>query len=263
MVKKTAAIHRLQLYEADDNQRLVGDRWITMTNALTRAGQGLTLAEKRVVMLAVSTLDSAKPIKYGEEEPSSKVTASAYAAEFDLDMRTAYDQLQSTAKNLYERSINYFAPAYNRKGEEIKPAKVKSRWVYKIQYHEGEGWVELFWSPDILKHLRGIKKQFTSYQLKHATALRSIYSWRLLELITRFESTGWAEYTVEDFAASMDATDKQKSNFNNIKRRIIEPAVKELIEKDNWLIEWKPIKTGKKVMAIRFDFERNPQRSLF
>jgi plasmid replication initiation protein len=61
----------------------------------------------------------------------------------------------------------------------------------------------------------------------------------------------------------MEATEKQQSDFNNIKRRIIEPAIKELTEKDNWIIKWQPIKSGRKVTALRFDFERNPQERLF
>jgi plasmid replication initiation protein len=71
-----------------------------------------------------------------------------------------------------------------------------------------------------------------------------------------------AEYTIEDFATSMDATEKQRENFNNIKRRIIEPAVKELTQKDGWLIEWEPIKAGRKVKSVRFTFSRNPQGQL-
>jgi plasmid replication initiation protein len=107
-----------------------------------------------------------------------------------------------------------------------------------------------------------LKRQFTSYQLQQASALRSVYSWRLLELLTRFESTGWAEYTIEDFATAMDATEKQRTDFNNIKRRMIEPAVRELCEKDGWLIQWRAIKAGRKVRAIRFDFARDPQHRL-
>ena len=68
-----------------------------------------------------------------------------------------------------------------------------------------------------------------------------------------------AEYTIEDFCTSMEATEKQKQNFAKIRTKIIEPAVKELIEKDGWLIEWKPIKTGRKVSKLRFDFKKNPQ----
>jgi plasmid replication initiation protein len=77
----------------------------------------------------------------------------------------------------------------------------------------------------------------------------------------RFESTGWAEYTIEDFKTSMDAP-ASLSDFGQVKRRIIEPAVKELTEKDGWIIQWRPIKAGRKVKAVRFDFMRDPQLRL-
>ena len=135
------------------------------------------------------------------------------------------------------------------------------RWDRDCRYHEGEGWVELYWWPRLLPYLTGIRKQFTSYQLQQASALRSVYSWRLLELLLRFESTGMAEYTIEDFKASMDAP-PSLSDFGQVKRRIIEPAVKELNDKDGWVIQWQPIKAGRKVAKVRFTFKRDPQGRL-
>lgn len=122
--------------------------------------------------------------------------------------------------------------------------------------------MQLAWWPELVPSLVGLRKQFTTYQLQQASALRSAYSWRLLELLARFKSTGIAEYTIEDFAASMDATEKQKADFGKIRTKIIEPAIKELTQKDNWLIEWEPIKAGRKVKAIRFTFKRDPQGKL-
>jgi plasmid replication initiation protein len=136
------------------------------------------------------------------------------------------------------------------------------RWVGRATYQQGEGWIEVAWWPELLPHLTGLKKQFTSYQLQQTSALRSVYSWKLLELLMRFESTGWAEYTVEDFAEAMEATEKQRGDFGKIRTKIIEPAVAELVEKDNWIIEWKPIKAGRRVKSVRFDFRRNPQGRL-
>jgi plasmid replication initiation protein len=135
-------------------------------------------------------------------------------------------------------------------------------WVGRATYQKGEGWVELAWWPELIPHLTGIKQQFTTYQLKQASALRSIYSWRLLELLTRFKSTGIAEYSIDDFATAVDATLKQRQNFAKIRTQIIEPAIKELNEKDGWKIEWKPVKAGRKVKAVRFTFERDPQGRL-
>ena len=100
------------------------------------------------------------------------------------------------------------------------------RWVGQVHYQKTEGWVELYWWPKLLPHLTGLKRQFTTYQLQQASALRSAYSWKLLELLMRFQGTGRAEYTIEDFCTSMEATPKQRENFAAIRRRIIEPAVK-------------------------------------
>ncbi|ENH1662768.1 replication initiation protein [Escherichia coli] len=261
MEKKTPAQHALENYKASDLERSSGERWVTMQNALIRAGQGLSLSEKRLVMLAVSTLDSRKSYRTSDI-PTTRITAAEYAETYNVDINTAYDQLQSGAKQLYNRSITFFEPAYKRNGKPLKPIQVNMRWVGEAHYHKTEGWVELYWWPRLLPYLTGIRKQFTSYQLQQASALRSMYSWRLLELLLRFESTGVAEYTIEDFCASMDATEKQKANFNNIKRRIIEPAVKELNDKDGWVIDWEPIKAGRKVAKVRFTFKRDPQGRL-
>lgn len=255
------ALHRAESYDADDLERSTGERWVTMSNALTRAGHGLTLSEKRLVMLAVSKLDSVKVMRPGEMLPSVKITAAEYAETYGVDPNTAYEALQDAARNLFERKLTFYEPAYKRNGQPLKPIRNDMRWVGRCQYHEGEGWVQLAWWPDLVPSLVGIRKQFTSYQLQQASALRSTYSWRLLELLTRFKSSGVAEYTVEDFAASMDAP-PSLSDFGQIKRRIIEPAVKELTAKDGWLIEWEPIKAGRKVKAVKFVFRRNPQGTL-
>lgn len=238
-----------------------GRRWVTMSNALTRAAHGLTLAEKRIIAIAVSRLDSRKVLPPGEV-PRTRIMAADYAETFGLEAHTAYEQLQEAAKALYARSITFYEAAHRRSGKPLPPTRVQMRWVGEARYQKGEAWIEVAWWPPLLKHLTGLKKQFTSYQLQQASALRSLYSWKLLELLTRFESSGVAEYTTEDFREAMEAP-PSLSDFGQIKRRIIEPAVAELVEKDGWLIDWKPVKAGRRVKAVRFDFKRNPQGRLF
>lgn len=252
------------MYESrlEDDGELSGKRWISMSNALIRAGHGLSLAEKRLVAIALSKLDSRNRID-AVQPPATRITASEYAAHAQVSMDTAYDQLQEASERLLDRKITFFEPAHKRKGKPTEPKKVIMHWVGEIGYKKGEGWVELYWWTRLLPHITALKKQFTSYQLHQASTLRSIYSWRLFELLMRFESTGWAEYTIEDFCTSMDATEKQRSDFGNIKRRMIEPAVKELREKNGWIIDWEPSKReGRRVAALRFEFRRDPQGRL-
>ena len=232
---------------------------VTMNNALTRAGHGLSLSEKRLVMLAVSKLDSAKVMKAGEVLPSVKVTALEYARTYGLDPTSgaAYEALRDAAKSLFDRRITFFEPAHKRGGKALEATiRTDMRWVGKCKYHDGEGYVQLAWWPDLVPCLVGLKRQFTTYKLQQASALRSAYSWKLLELLSRFKSKGWAEYAIEDFRASMEAP-PSLTDFAQLKRRIIDPAVSELTEKDGWSIDWEPIKTGRKVSALRFTFTRN------
>lgn len=229
---------------------------VSMSNALTNAAQRLSLSEKRVMMFAVSKLDSFKA-DGGTPDGSVRLVAHEYAELFNVDANTAYEQLQACAESIITKQVSWFEPA--KKG----PKKIQINWLSKAEYHPGGGTVSLWFTSHIAPHLLLLKQQFTTYQLAQASALRSIYSWRLLELLSQYKSTGWRQISIDEFCHSMEATDKQRENFAAIRRKIIEPAVKELITKDGWLIDWEPIKVGRKVDALRFTFSRNPQQSLF
>lgn len=244
-----------------DSESSLGARYVNMSNALTRAAHGLTLSEKRVVAAAISKIESKQKVPVGNVM-KMRVSAKEFAETFDVSMDTAYDQLRSGARKLYERSITFYTAAYKRNGDAIEPTMTTARWISEASYQKGEGWVELEWTPRVLGCLTNIGGQFSSYQLEQASALRSAYSWRLLELLNRFKKEGWAHYSIEDFGVSMDATPVQKKNFAHMRLRVIEPAVKELREKDGWKIEWKTFKRGRKVVAVRFDFERDKQGRL-
>lgn len=248
-------------YDVNDINRPAGSRWVVMSNALTRASHNLTLTEKRIITAALSKLDS-RAMYNPTKPPVTRLTAQEYADTFGLDVSNVYEQLQAGALQLYNRSIHFFEPTEKRHGKPIQPRKSIMRWVGRATYTEKEGWIELAWWPELLPHVMALKERFTKYQLEQASAFRSIYSWRLLELLMRFKTTGWAQYSIEDFCKSMEATEKQQANFNNIKRRIIEPAVKELTEKDGWIIEWEPINAGRKVKGLSFKFEKSKQERL-
>jgi len=230
---------------------------VYIANALARSAQGLSLSEKRVVMCAVAKLESQRALTPGTTT-STRITAAEYAEHAECGMNAAYEALKSASDRIFERKISFFRPP-RKPSPSGKQVFVVMRWVcQKEEYHDREGWVELHWSPGILPYLTGLKSNFTKYQLQQASALRSIYSWRLLELLSQFNKTGWLEITIEEFAHAMEANEKQQSDFARMRTRMIEPAVKELTDKDGWLIQWKTIKAGRKVAALRFDFMRNP-----
>ena len=246
-------VSKAEHYDINAQTRQLGDNWVAMSNALTRAGHGLTLGEKRLVFCAISKIDSKRMLRPGEA-PTSRVTVADYVDVAKCEPSAAYEALQTAAKNLYNRTISFYVQAKNRKGRTADESITHMRWVGRATYKKTEGWVELAWWHEVLPHLIGLQKGFTQYQLRQTHALRSVYSWKLLELLIKFESTGWAQYTIDDFSTAMEATPKQRENFANIRRKIIEPAIKELTEKNGWNIQFRQIKAGRKVQALRFDF---------
>lgn len=238
----------------DDDERHLSERHVTLRNDLVAASHGLkTLAEQRIVKSCAAKLDS---VRLDAGRYRIKLTAAEYAETFQLDPTTAYEQLKSVSRSLLDRVIR--REEQGRRGLKVH----LDHWVSGITYHEGEAWVELRFSHEATPYLVMLRGNHTTYLLKQAAGLRSIYSWRLLEMLMQFKDTGWRQMDVEDFAQAMDAKPSHKKNFKELRRWIIEPAVRELTEKDGWLIEWEAIKAGRKVTALRFSFKRDPQGRL-
>jgi plasmid replication initiation protein len=85
----------------------------------------------------------------------------------------------------------------------------------------------------------------------------------LAYLLSQYASTGWRHIEQDEFHHVMETPNNYHTNFKDCRRWVVEPAVKELSEKDGWLmINWTPIKTGRKVTALRFEFKRDPQGRL-
>jgi plasmid replication initiation protein len=249
---------KLQHVRKLDPDQQLADLQINMSNALSRSAHGLSLSEKRIVAACIAKSDQVPNMTQVRQRGAWLVRLSAadYAETFGVDMNTAYEQLKGASENLYNRYIRTMRKS--RKGM----VEYKFRWVGGVRYHEGEGWVELDWWHEVVPHLFGLRAEFTSYKLQQASALRSSYSWRLFEVLQSWIGTGRYQPTIEDFCLAMDVPDSYTKNFKEIRRRVIEPAVSELIQKNNMLIEWSTVSAGRKVIGLDFKFRTNPQGRL-
>ena len=151
-----------------------------------------------------------------------------------------YEALQNASKRLADRYLTYH--------DEKRGTVSWMHWVGRATYHANEGWIELAWWHEMVPHLFQLRKQFTTYQLEQAAALRSIYSWRLLELLRQHadeDEEGELVIRHEDFCHAMQVPPSHVKHFGMLKRRILTPAVKELQDKDGWLITWEPKRSGR------------------
>lgn len=229
--------------------------YVSMSNELIRSAHGLTLGEKRLLTLAIAKIDSKRPVT--PEKMTARVDVSEFIHEFKITPQTAYEEVRHAAEQLMGRYIRFFHP--DKDGREIE---TRMQWVGRASYKKSEGWVELVFWHELSPMLFELKERFTSYKLDRVGGLRSMYSWRLFELLMQFKSTGKLQITVDEFSQIMETPKSIRANFANLRIKVIEPAIKEIREKDGLKVKWEPIKAGRKVKTLVFTFPREQQTAL-
>lgn len=232
------------------------ERNVNMSNALARSAHNLSLNEKRVIACGIASTnsmsgkDATLAVVHGGW--SIRITAMDFAEFAGLDKSNAYKQLRDAALSLKGRTWSI------QQGRKV----THFAWMGRIAYHDGEGWIELDFSSYTAPHLLALKSNFTSYKLSMGSALRSVYSWRLMECLLSWKSTGVWHVTLEDFQHAMSATASHKKNFGMLRRSVIDPAITELAATENLVISYKVIKAGRKVSSLIFEFEPHRQQTL-
>lgn len=239
----------------------IQERFVNMSNAVARSSQGLGLVEKRIIALGLAKTDSvpaADLARASREGWRIRFTAAEYAEAYDLTLEASYQQMQQAGEQFLKRTITRHEK--DHKGRLIVH---RYNWLTGTTYHKGEGWVEIRFSFEVAPHLLGLRSKFTSYKLKQAAALRSVYAWRLFECLQSWKKVGRWVVDIDDFIFIMEPPESIKKDFGQLRRRVIEPALKELREKDQIEINLDLVKAGRKVTGLCFTFRPNPQGDLF
>ena len=223
---------------------------VNIANDLNRSAQGLNVGEKRLLMLAISKLDSkAKPTILNATSARAVITVSEMVQTYDLNPDKAYQEAKKAAEGLMKRQVR------------LKPNDADSsliQWVGKSAYNKGEGWILIEFYYGLFPSLFELPKLFTSYKLNRASGLKSVYSWRLFELLMQFKSTGLLNIPIDEFNHALETPSTYK-DFSLLRARVIEPAVREIREKDGLAVNWEAVKAGRKVKALKFTFP--PERA--
>lgn len=216
------------------------DLVITRHNSLIEGSYKLNLDEQRLLYLCITKLDPRKALP---KDNSFTVTAKEFAEIFHIDEKSVYQQIEEAAKNLAERWLKTNDGKYRE----------QFRWVFGVRYHDDEGKVTLGFSPWVVPYLTSLKNQFTNLKLSYIANLKSIYSIRLLEFLMQFKATGKFIIDLQKFKDRLCIVNEYK-RFFDLKKRVIDVAVKELKEKSKLNINWKPIKVGRTIKQLEFVF---------
>jgi plasmid replication initiation protein len=219
-------------------------RKISKSNELVEASYNLTLWEQRLILAALSGLDSRKEISR-----DVVLTSSEYAELMQVPLKNAHRELYQATAKLYERSVII------KHDDHIE----EFRWIQrKAIYHKGEGKVSFTWSEDILTYISQLERRFTQYRLADVAKLNTSYAIRIYELLMRFNQTHERWIKLEDFKSLLQLENKYQL-FRDLNKRVIKPAIKEINQSSNLEVYYSTKKQGRKVVGLQFDFQEKKQ----
>lgn len=222
-------------------------------NVLINAAYTLTLAEQRLILLAVA--DAA-----GQPDVLKDMTvyAEQYANRFKVTRQAAYIALGEASKQLFERRFSY-----ERISSKGRPRQVVSRWIQRIEYGESEGLVKLRFADDVIPLLTDLQNRFTYYALEQVSCLTSVHAVRLYEMLIAWRSTGKTPvFEVADFRQQLGIEPDEYLRMEAFKRRVLDLAIKQINEHTDIKVSYEQHKKGRRIAAFSFTFtvrnERDP-----
>lgn len=222
---------------------------VYQSNKLIEASYTLTLNEKRLLLCAASLIDPRKPLP---KDGFLRISADTFASVFGMQTSYAYEPLKDASARLYERDIRRCV-----QGKVVE----KMRWVYHIKYRDGEGCVELGFSPTVLPHLTKLHDEFTSYQLRQIGGLNSFYSIRLYELMAQFYKIGTRDCALDRLRELLDLGEKYPS-VKDLQKYVLNPSLAEVNAETDLDVTMTAKRAGRKIVGFSFSIKKSDQLAL-
>jgi len=226
------------------------------SNYLIEASYKLSLAQMRVTYLGISKLFAGKPL---HSQRTQRIYAHEYAEIFGVDLSLAYRQIRDASDDLLRTIIT---TRKNADGSLIKNERLrKHQWLSHAIYADKEGFVDITFHEQMGQYLTILSKRYAELNFERLHGVKSVYTARLWELLIQYRNEGQRFIMLEDFRKWFEL-EKKYPLYSDLKKRVIEPSIKELEKKAELIISWDEKKRGRKVVGFDFIFEENAQLSL-
>jgi len=210
-------------------------------NKLITALYSLSLSEQQLLLLLISKIKS-------DEIMFQKYTISIdeYSETFNIKLKKARHQLL----NFTEK----FNKTLKIKDNETTE-KTEIKWLSMIEYDFEENQMSVEFSTDINLYLSSLKNKFTKYRLINIINLQSKYAIRLYELLAKQQNKTDKTFkiSVTELKELLNVETKYKS-FSHFHDKIIKPAIIQINEHSNFIVEYNTLKKSRSITSIKFKF---------
>ena len=212
----------------------------------------MSLAEVRIIQLAI--VDARETATGLSTDKPLRIDAIRYAEVFDTTRQNGYKRMKEAEETLFNRRFTYL-------DDNGKP--IKSRWLQQVQYHDGEGAIDLVFTLAVVEgisRINGLEQFFTSYLLEQTTQFDSVYSVRLYELLTQWRTAKKTPcFEIGVFREQMGLGVNEYKRMNDFKKRVLDLATDEINKKSDLKVKYENVKKGRKIVGFTFTVHEKPQ----
>lgn len=227
--------------DSSELARLRNQKVVKSNDLIQRRTHLLSVQEQKIVLFLISQL---KPDQNEFEYQTFDIVDFCDICGIDNHSGKNYSSLKAAIKSLSDRSLWVLGETERGTKETLM------RWLLKAEMEEGSGKIGVMIDPDMKPFLLELKERYTQFNLIYTLGMKSKYSLRLYEILKSYENINEpVNFSLERFKATV-GTDYDR--WQDIKRRIVEPAVKEITRMSDLSVMYATIKKGKAVVGLTF-----------
>ena len=222
------------------------DALVCKSNALIEASYRLSLYEQRIMLACIAQVRRDEPLT---DQQLYTVSAQQIAEMTGTKLGTTYQNLKAASERLFDRRVTLNEAPNGRGASKVR----LTRWVQEIVYQESMGSISMRFSTPMIPYLSQLTEQFTRYALSDVAQMTSAHAIRLYEILVQWRSIGRREVEIEWLREAMQLEDRY-SNIRDLKRWVLEPAIKQINEHSPLQVSWTQRKAGRKITHLVFDY---------
>ena len=112
----------------------------------------------------------------------------------------------------------------------------------------------------MIPYLTRLEVEFTSYRLEKIGKLTSAYAVRLYELLVQYLSLGKREFELADLRKTLGMSELEYQTMDNLKRRVIDIAVKQINAHTDITTSYTQSRTGRTITHLTFAIKSKPAK---
>ena len=229
-------------------QKISSKRQVVIANQINESRFKMTRAEQKLILYCIAMIDN----KDGRMQRTFEMDIKDFANFLEIKRKDFHKEMRKITADFAGKVFEIKQP--NGELHQIPALSI-------IKYKKGS--IEMKVNDQLAPYLLDLKSKFTKYSLQEVLKFKSGFSMRLYQLLAQYQNMQEVEFSLEKLRFCLNVDDGKLQRFFDFKKRVLEPARKEINEKSSLRFEYKEIRKYKrKVVAIKFIITQQIQSQL-